>query len=403
MANATMDHMLSLVIFIAALLVFIGLFGNTIQTGIAYQQHTALSTKTSDLLDTMLLNPGLPVTWSMRDDAPVGFGLQDPEFSQYKLSSYSPIRLASNTQSVYYSATGSYYGNLTAGFGSCLLVPEAKTLSYSDASKLLGINGTYGFQLKLNPTVTVDIEKISTGSPLRFEVSASGTGFVMAQANITYSLILVNSVGDYPSYSIISNSTQADSAGYATISFSGVNGETRGYALIVYSYLYGLKGMGYYVHTPAGSIDSVVPLVDSFVNRTIRLAHSSSVGNIQNPIYPPLRYNSTFAILTEEYTLRQVVLDQPSAKGELDASHQYSAVAVPDNAGILIVAYKDASTGDCGVVLAPWGLGAISYPVTFGGDPTGQTWVTTDIRQVTIGGLAYQAQLALWNLQGAVV
>lgn len=45
----------------------------------------------------------------------------------------------------------------------------------------------------------------------------------------------------------------------------------------------------------------------------------------------------------------------------------------------------------------PWGLGALAFPLTFGGNPVGQEWVTTDIRQVIIGGVAYQAQLSVWN------
>jgi hypothetical protein len=40
----------------------------------------------------------------------------------------------------------------------------------------------------------------------------------------------------------------------------------------------------------------------------------------------------------------------------------------------------------------------LAFPLTFGSNPVGQEWVTTDIRQVTIGGIAYQAQLSLWNI-----
>ena len=121
---------------------------------------------------------------------PLGLGLQDPEFSQYKLDSFSAMRLTSSTQSqVYYPRTGTYYNNLTSGAGSCILTPSSKTVNYTSASKLLGINGTYGFQLTLTPTVTVDIQKISTGSPLQFYIDVSGTGLVMANANITYNLL----------------------------------------------------------------------------------------------------------------------------------------------------------------------------------------------------------------------
>ena len=53
MANATVDHMISLTVLIAALLIFIGLFSQTMQTGLAYERHSALSTKTSDILDSI--------------------------------------------------------------------------------------------------------------------------------------------------------------------------------------------------------------------------------------------------------------------------------------------------------------------------------------------------------------
>ncbi len=402
MASAALDHMLSLTIFIVALLLFIALFSNTIQSGIAYQQHNTMSTKTSDLLDTMLLNPGLPSNWSVSNGVPMGFGMQDPEFSQYKLSSFSTLRLASVTKiPVYYPRTNNYYSNLTSGFGSCLLTPVTQTINYSEASRLLGINGTYGFQLKLTPTVSIDIKKTSIGAPLQFSVSAAGTGFVMANANVTYNLILVSQEGsEYPSYSIVSGNVQANEAGMVSVTFSGVDGESRAYALIVYSYLYGLVGVGYFVHMPQGFTDTIIPMVDNFENRTIALVHSDSIGGFQNPAYRQLSYNSTFVILTEEYKLREVILDQTSATSKIDVNQPFASLVVPNNAGILIVAYKGSAAGEVGLLLVPWGLGALAYPITFGGESGVHNWVTTDIRQVTIGGLAYQAQLALWNLQG---
>jgi hypothetical protein len=406
MANDSIDHMLSLTIFIAALLIFIGLFSQTIQTGISYQQHTAMSTKASDLLDTILLNPGIPDNWSRFDDLPSGLGLQDLGSGQYRLNPISPMRLTPVTEeSVYYSRTDMYYNNLTAGYGSYLLTPSTQTINYTGVSKLLGVNSTYGFQLTLTPTITVDIEKISTGAPLRFSIETSGTGFVFANANITYSLILVNeNAAEYPSYTIISGNSITNQVGEVpSLTFLGVDGESRSYALIVYSYLYGLKGMGYYVHVPQSFTDTIVPLVESFENRSITLAHGDSVGAAEPSMYSQLSYNATFAILTEEYTLRQVILEQTSAVGKVDCGpgsiKEYASVIVPDNAGILIVTYKDTSTSEYGVVLVPWGLGSMAYSVTFGGNSAGHDWVTTDIRQVTISGIAYHVKISLWNLE----
>ena len=405
MASASVDHMLSLTIFIAAILLFIAMFNNTIQTGISYQQHTAMSTKTSDLLDTLLLSSGLPINWSRSDSVPVGLGLQDPEFGQYKISSLSSMRLANGQSQTYYPRTDGYFSNFTAGYGSYLITPNTKTLSYTTAAKQLGVNGTYGFQLTLTPTVTVSIQKTSTDSPLQFAISASGTGFVLANANITYNLIAVNQdSNEYPSYTISSGETTTDAAGTATTkSFVGVNGESRAYALIVYARIYGLKGVGYYVHVPDESAKSVVPLVESFENRNITLAHSDSVGSPPVPsVYSKLSYNASYAIVTEEFILRQVVLEQHTGNVTYNSGTElpYASVEIPDNTGILIVTYKNAASGQYGVVLMPWGLGSLGFPLTFGGNSAGYSWVTTDIRQVTIDGVAYQATLSLWSLQG---
>jgi hypothetical protein len=398
--------MVSLIIFIAALVLFIGYFGQTIQTALSYQQHNSLSTKTSDLLDTILLNPGLPTDWAKRDSAPYGLGLQDPEFSQYKLDSFAAMRLTAGTQSqVYYPRTGTYYSNLTGGAGSCILTPNSKTVNYTSASKLLGINGTYGFQLTLTPTVTVDIQKISTGSPLQFYIDVSGTGFVMSNANVTYNLFLVNQdINQYPSYTLTTGSTTTQQDGsISTLSFAGVNGESRSYALVVYCYMYGLKGVGIYIHQPSAFTSSVVPLVSSFQTRSVTLAHSNSVGSAQYSAYPSLYYNASYFILTEEYTFRCVIFDA-NATGQVQdnsgGTEKVATLTMPDNAGLLVVIYKDASKTQTGITIASWGLGAIAYPIKYGGDPSGQGWVSTDLRQVTIGGIAYQAQLSIWSMNG---
>jgi hypothetical protein len=402
MASAAIDHMLSLIIFMAAIMIFIGVFSQSMQTGIAYERHNALSTKTSDLLDNMLLNPGLPNNWSQRDDALVGFGLQDPDFSEYKLSSFSPMRLTSTQSPVYYN--GASYSNVTAGFGGYLLAPYANSINYSTVSKALGINGTYGFQLSLTPTITFAITKTSTGVPLQLSINAYGTGYPLANSPLSYSLIVVNQdANDYPSYTMMSGATATDPAGSAQLVFSGINSETQSYAIIVYSYLDGLKGTGYYVHVPQSSTQSVVPLVGSFQNGTIVLAHSSSVGQHTAQPSSQINYNASFVILTEDNSLRQVQLDPTTSVGKLfygsGNGQPYSSITVPSNEGILIVAYK-STAGQYGVVLMPWGLGSLSFPLVFGGNPVGQEWVTTDIRQVTINGISYQAKLELWSMQG---
>ncbi len=399
MAYGAIDHIVSLIIFIAAMGIFIGLFSQNMQTGIAYERHNALSTKTSDLLDNMLLNPGIPSNWGQSDGAIVGFGLQDPAYAEYQLSSFSSMRLTSTESTVYYPRTDTYYNNVSAGFGSYLLVPTAKCVNCSAVSRILGINGTYGFQLALKPTITVLINETSI-TPLKVSVIVDGTGFPLANAPLSYSLILVNqNLNTYPSYIIFNGTSETDAAGSAQLSFPQVSSEIQSYALIVYSYLDGLKGVGYYVHDSPGFINTVLPIVDSFQNHSIMLVHGNTIGQ-QVPGYSQLSYNASFFILAEDYTLRQVLLDSQTSSGKLisggGSGQDFVSLTVPNNDGVLVATYKD-DFGHYGVVLMPWGLGSLSFPLTFGANPVGQEWVTTDIRQVTIDGMSYQAQLSLWN------
>jgi hypothetical protein len=403
MANAGIDHLISLVIFVTAMLIFLSMFSSNMQTGIAYQRHNAMSTKTSDLLDTVLLNPGLPMNWGQMDNSTSGLGLQDPEFTQYRLSSYSPTRLMPSTiPQAYYYTTGTSYSNNTAGYGGYLLAQSSKTLSYSAASKLLGVNGTYGFQLSISPIVAFTIQKTSSGSPLTFQINVAGTGYPLANAPLYYNLLIVSQGASYPYYWTISNKILTDLAGNAQLTFSGIDGDNQAYALVVYSYLDGLKGVGYYVNVPSSFGVSVVPLVDSFQNRTVNLVHGASMQQYPTQTQQ-LTYNASFVIRTEEYTLRPVLLNQANATGQLvygsPTQPDHASITMPDNEGILIVTYKGIA-GQYGIALMPWGLGALGFTATFGGNPAGHEWVTSDMRAVTIDDIAYQAKLALWVLNG---
>ena len=97
MSGVSIDHIVSIIVFLAAILLFVGLFGQIVQPAITYQQNQAVATKCSDLLDNMLLNPGSPSNWGQENSTPTCFGVQDPEFTQYQLSAFSLMRLGSAT------------------------------------------------------------------------------------------------------------------------------------------------------------------------------------------------------------------------------------------------------------------------------------------------------------------
>ena len=142
----------------------------------------------------MLLNPGSPSNWGQSDMAPTSFGLQDPEFTQYQLSAFSLMRLSPATGNVVeYDKTTQHttHKHKPSGSGAFLMTPNSEALNYSSALKLLGINSTYGFQLTLTPDITVSITENQACSPLTLSISASGTGFPFANADINYCLISV--------------------------------------------------------------------------------------------------------------------------------------------------------------------------------------------------------------------
>src|SRR4030042_258985 len=116
LAGATLDHLVSVTILLAAILLFISLFNQTIQTATIYQQHRAAAAKCSDLLDTILLNEGFPL-----EGEPSIFGLHDTSFTQYMINSSSLMRLNSSTGApVSYEKTQMMYSNMNVGLGNSL-------------------------------------------------------------------------------------------------------------------------------------------------------------------------------------------------------------------------------------------------------------------------------------------
>lgn len=407
MAGATIDHLVSVTVFLAAILLFISLFNQTIQTAIVYQHHRYLATKCSDLLDNMLLNPGSSPSndtfWGRSNCTPTGFGLQDPEFTQYRLSPFSLMRLNySGGEPVYYSKTGQYYSNITMGFGQSLLVPFSEAINYSTAARLLGVNNTFGFSLTITPVINVSITETQS-NPLTVTVNVMGAGFPLVGANISYCFITVQATGGagaYPSYTTDYGTNITDDQGDSFLSFPSFDGTQESYVLIVYAQLSGLIGVGYHQHVQYDE-NYVVPFISDFDTRTVAIAHSWDVHGGSNPA--EISYNATFVLLTEDFTLREMPLDNSSGKvGKINYGNgqPYNNITVPTyNPGLLVITYRK-SAQDSGVVLMPWGISSMAFPISFGSNPLEAEWVATDIRQVIVNNIAYQAKLALWSLEG---
>lgn len=172
MPGVSIDHLISIVVLFAAVLLFIGLFNQTLSVAVDYQRNTSTAKTCGDLLDTMLLTPGIPIKGT-----PVAFGLQDPSLTQYQLSPFSLMRLDSSTEApISYQKTDLTYSTITTSPHNYLLYPYTDMINYSTALTLLGINGTYGFQLTLTPTLNVSITQTSPSTgPLSLSLSATET------------------------------------------------------------------------------------------------------------------------------------------------------------------------------------------------------------------------------------
>lgn len=407
MTGATIDHLVSVVIFLAVILIFMGLFNQTIQTAIVYQQHRYLATKCSDMLDNILLNPGSPANetffWGKSDSMPTSFGLQDPEFTEYRLSTFSLMRLNSASGlPVYYPTTGMYYSNVTMGLGEFMLAPLNEVVNYSLAQKLLGTNNTYGFQLALTPVITVSVSPTEAQSnQSTFTINVTGIGFPLTNANVSCSLITVDPSGTYPAYTIEKGTAVTDNKGLASLNFS-IDGTQESYILVAYAHLFGLTGVGYYEHVTDDS-SYVIPFVSDFAQKEILVVHSRDALGIGDPA--EIAYNATFVLLAEDFTLRNMPM-QNSTGNVNSGVGTYGTITIPtDNPGTLIITYSK-NPNESGIVMMPWGINSMAFPMTFGDNPVGSTskeWVATDVRQVIVGDMAYQAKLSLWSLEGYTV
>lgn len=398
MTGVSVDHLASIVILLAAVLIFIGLFNQTLSVAVDYQHNTATAKKCNDLLDAILLTPGIPT-----NGTPISFGLQDPSLNQYQLSPFSLVRLNSSSESsISYQKTNMTYSTITTGSNNYLLYPYTDTINYSTALGLLGINGTYGFQLSLTPTVNISISEIST-NPLSLSLNVMGTSFPLANATVNYLLLPVSLDSSYPDFKAIANqmgSKQTNGVGSVSVTFPNFSlNQNLTYAFVAYAYLDGITGVGYYEHSFVGN-QRIMPFLNPLSTKSVTLAHSDDVP-MNSTHADTLYYNSTFILESQNYAIQQTSIGSSSSFGNVTSGTGSSPMSISMGSytsGILVLAYN--SVGNNGVVMMPWGFGSLGFPMTFGGTPINQGWVATDIRQVQINGVSYQAKLSLWNVQG---
>jgi len=390
MAGATIDHLVAFTVFLAALLLFIGFYNQMNQTAITYQYHTFIATKCSDVLDSMLLNSGSPSNWGISDSSTKNltfFGLQDPEFQEYRLSSFSVMRLLSSSSQQYNNISW----NVNGGY---LLVQSSECIDYQNVTSILGINGTFDFQLSIMPTITMNISQVSSND-LKLEIQTSGTGFPLSNAYVNFLMFWATTgpSGNYPvlNYNFTSNTIQTDSSGTGYVEFPSLT-NTTAFCFIAEANTGGIYGTGYLSQDTVTSNGNLIPYIESYDggNATVMLAQNPQMG------MGNLYFNASFYALPNNFVPAQA----GNFVGVVNSttSNQNLTVQTDNQTGFLVIAYGDGS--QCGIVITPLGVDSTGTSVTFGANSSEKNWVATDLREVLIGNIAYQVKLSMWSLQG---
>jgi len=405
MAGATIDHMVAITVLAAALLLTMGVYGQMLASVVAYERSREVAMKAVDLMDTICLGPGNPADWGQRNVTPTCFGLQDPDGSGYALSPFSLMRLLSSSgDQVYYNITGEWYSNVSWGIdGGYLLVPIDECINYANVSRLLGVNGSYGFQLSVTPTLSISISEVQS-NPLELSVGVRGPGSPLSGAALSYLMYWTLDEKDpetgSPLLNFTSGSSITNSAGLASLDFPqiNVNNNRTAYTIIVNAQLGGLYGVGYKSRETITSAGNIIPFVESFENGTVLLAHKWGK-NDPDGNQGALHFNATFYVLSESFV--PINVDLPNSTGLVNygkGGKPFHQIQIPTyNVGFLVVAYCKGN--EFGMVIMPWGLSTIGISLTFGGNPSGYDFVATELRQVLVNEISYQAKVAVWSLK----
>jgi len=401
--GATIDHMISVTILIAALLVAMMTFNGLFASAIDYDRNRQVANKAVDIMNTICLSPGSPIDWGETNSSVLGFGLQDPRASGYALSPFSIMRLATSDSSEdsqiveYPPDSGIFYNNISTNYGHAILTPLGVCINYTTAAELLGVNGTYGFSVDITPTLNVVVSQVDT-DPLKLNIEVHGSGMPLSGATLNYYLFSVENSGNDPWILAHSGVEHTDPSGSADIVFSEIDDNEPVYSFTVYVSLGGVNGVGYYTTNTISNEVFIIPLVEDYDEGKLILAHSWEILFPGQPA--EVFYNATFYILTSDFQLQPFDLDCDgllnSGEGFPDVSTQIPSSEV----GLLVVSYMK-NPNEMGSIIVPWGVGALGVPASFSagiGSSSDYDFVATELRQVKIDGISYQVKVSAWSL-----
>lgn len=389
MTGVSIDHMVALTVFLAVLLMSFGVYGQILSAAVEYQRNNQVAMKAADLTDNMLLSPGSPPGWGHNNSDPTAFGLQDPETRGLTLSPFAPQRLIYPESTITFELFGSF-NNVSMERGASLFLPVAEYVDYATVATSLGVNGSYGFQVTIMPTLRVSVSE-NKSNPLRFKIEVRGPGLSLGGSSVNGDLYYVDKGDPTLSINVLSNTTETDSTGSARLTFSDIDAsQVAAYAVLVHAHLSGLAGVGFY--SPHNE-HLLIPLITDYEQGNVTLVHDCEGSAVD--------YNMAFLLRTQNFGFRFLEVDNKNGTVNPSQSKEVGSIMKDVGSGILLIAYtKEGSLENTGIVMVPWGISALGIPITFGGDPCVGSWVATELRQVTINSISYQVKLAAWSVEG---
>jgi hypothetical protein len=378
------------------MMMYNGLFASALE----YDSNRQVANKAVDIMNTFCLSPGSPVDWGETNDPVSGFGLQDPDASGYTLSPYSIMRLRTSSDSQlieYDKMPGVFYNNLSASLGNAVYAPTGDLVNYTEITELLGINGTYAFNLEITPTLEVGITQVPNAN-LVLNVDVKGSGLPLGGATLKYFLFHVDRVGGtYPMFVPYSGVAYSNDFGSVTLDFPSIDDEDA-YTVVVYASVSGLNGVGYYAQDFVNDgHEFLLPLIEDYDSGKIIIAHNWDV-HYWGPPEPNVFYNATFYVLTSDFQLQQVDIENSTGAVNYGGTSDPTTQVPASEVGFLFISYR--WNNQLGSVVLPWGVGTLGVPASFGGTmgSSGYDFVATELRQVTIDGISYHVKVSVWKL-----
>lgn len=388
MVSYTIDFIASIVVVTMLITSSIIIVAQDLNRAEVYQQDQQIFLKASDILNNILQNTGYPQDWGQTNATPKSFGLNMPYAEYITPSPFTPLRLIQTNERVLYNSIE--YRNLTTE-NTHLFLRSSEYINYSSAAELLALENDFGFSISMTPVLNISISQLRA-SPLKIGVSVQGPGGGVAGASLNASLFYVKKSTPYPSISNpIKGQTVSNISGDAEIDFPTVNADDTFYIALLKANTGGNSGASYYTNT--NSMDSsILPVVTNYSEGEVSLVHRKDMTTsyaYSGSVY----YNLTFITQLGKTDFQSVKLG--NSFGIVSTGNPGNVSLGVGNPGILLVSSKTNVGYE--LTAMPWGMTPLCLHMTYGADPINKKTVVKTSQFVSISGLSYKLEAALWR------